>query len=346
MIVDFWRRFHPCVGVDSYLADVGYLPSKDALVLVELGPFLPCSGASCFRWTADTEQLKNGPLEFRLRTAGDALPKETLAELVDNVIYHWRKPYAPYTDAFDSTLALAAGVTSVWRVPCSAAAALGALAAIWLVRTQSRQLNVAVITVAAMAAGAAAVQRSRSQERSTTMLFVYGTLKSGFHWNQKFLSLRASFVADAETVEPWPLVIGQCGVPYVLLNWQEPMGEQCVRGELWQVDDEGLAGLDDYEGITKGYYGRTTTSCRVTSLPPGSRSPQTVQAQIYGLLDAQHLWTSREIRMLECVPEYTLTLHRELYRPIEHILLKQQLYLANAPRYNDVDNHVRPVQKS
>ena len=36
-------------------------------------------------------------------------------------------------------------------------------------------------------------------------------------------------------------------------------------GELWWVDDVALEGLDDYEGITKGYYSRRTIQCVVTT---------------------------------------------------------------------------------
>ncbi|CAF1506815.1 unnamed protein product, partial [Didymodactylos carnosus] len=43
------------------------------------------------------------------------------------------------------------------------------------------------------------------------LLFVYGTLKRGFHWNKKFLS-QAKFISKAVTTTPIPLVIGECGV--------------------------------------------------------------------------------------------------------------------------------------
>jgi gamma-glutamylcyclotransferase (GGCT)/AIG2-like uncharacterized protein YtfP len=36
-----------------------------------------------------------------------------------------------------------------------------------------------------------------------------------------------------------------------------------VKGEVWSVDDETLVGLDEYEGINKGYYDRR--SIKVTT---------------------------------------------------------------------------------
>ena len=36
---------------------------------------------------------------------------------------------------------------------------------------------------------------------------------------------------------------------------------------------------------------------------------------------------------------YTTDLHRKLYRPVEHILLKQEMYLAGHPKYNHREAH-------
>jgi gamma-glutamylcyclotransferase (GGCT)/AIG2-like uncharacterized protein YtfP len=87
------------------------------------------------------------------------------------------------------------------------------------------------------------------------LLFVYGTLKRGFHWNNKFLST-AFFVCSATTTSAWPLVVGESGVPYLLSRDQVPPSTENdwhrVRGEVWRVSDEALVGLDEYEGVSKG----------------------------------------------------------------------------------------------
>src|SRR5690606_22993929 len=67
-IVQLWQQIHPSVGEDSYVMDFAYLPSKDKFIMLEISPFLPCTGAACFNWSADREVLENGPLEFRLNT--------------------------------------------------------------------------------------------------------------------------------------------------------------------------------------------------------------------------------------------------------------------------------------
>merc|ERR1712216_873560 len=119
-------------------------------------------------------------------------------------------------------------------------------------------------------------------------------------------------------------------------------GQHLIRGELWRVDAESLAGLDDYEGVTKGYYARVSVDCRETSRSSRHRT-HTVQAQMYGIIATQHLWSDQELHGLQCVPEYTSKMHEALYRPVEHILLKQQLYLSNQRCYNDATvDHALP----
>lgn len=67
-ILDFWKIVHPYIGEDSYVIDFGYLKDSDRMIVIELSPFLPCTGPACFSWTNDKHLLENGPLEFRLNT--------------------------------------------------------------------------------------------------------------------------------------------------------------------------------------------------------------------------------------------------------------------------------------
>jgi gamma-glutamylaminecyclotransferase len=63
-------------------------------------------------------------------------------------------------------------------------------------------------------------------------------------------------IGAAKTLECFPLVVGQSGVPYLLGDL--PGKGKCVVGEIWKVNDETLLGLDEYEGVSKGYYCRKT----------------------------------------------------------------------------------------
>ena len=89
---------------------------------------------------------------------------------------------------------------------------------------------------------------------SSHHVFVYGTLKRGFP-NHATLAEQpgAAFIAMARTVERFPLVVqGQWFSPAML---PEPGEGERVTGELWRVDEAGLAALDRLESthLPTGY---------------------------------------------------------------------------------------------
>eukprot|EP00727_Mastigamoeba_balamuthi_P005279 m51a1_g1475 hypothetical protein (514) ;mRNA; r:266698-268435 len=267
VVVEFWREVHAHVGEDAYVMDVGVMPGAgeggaDRVVLIELSPFLECTGPALFSWKTDGEQLRNGPLQLRLRS--DEYPQLDLL-----VECNWEDRWAQDVEHYRSFFAAAVG---------------------------------------------SAPLADQSKPAETHALFVYGTLKRGFHWNRKFLS-RSRFVGEATTAERYPLVVGQCGVPYLL---GDMAGEgKRVRGELWAVDGHTLAGLDEYEGVSKGHYCRRAIDVVVAG-------GGTATAQCYC-----NAISTAELRAREFVDEYTQRMHSEQYRAIRHILVKQQLYLGS-----------------
>lgn len=83
-------------------------------------------------------------------------------------------------------------------------------------------------------------------------VFIYGTLKRGFPNHQAGLAA-ARFLGRVRTHVAFPLVIGgRWFSPYLL---DEAGRGQRVFGELFQVDDTGLARLDEMEGVghPRGY---------------------------------------------------------------------------------------------
>ena len=80
-----WSEIHPHVGASSYGMDFGYLPEQDRLVMIELSPFLRCTGAHCSRQVTDA----------RL----SAPPSSTFALVCrwsnehDNTVLHGRRPF-------------------------------------------------------------------------------------------------------------------------------------------------------------------------------------------------------------------------------------------------------------
>jgi gamma-glutamylcyclotransferase (GGCT)/AIG2-like uncharacterized protein YtfP len=152
---------------------------------------------------------------------------------------------------------------------------------------------------------------SSSQIENQTLLFVYGTLKKNFHWNAKFLS-QSELIAPVTTVEKLALVVGESGVPYLLADIE---GGHNIRGEVWRVDDETLKGLDEYEGVGKGYYCRKEVKVK-------QQNGQVMTANAYFKIDAGAL---KNESFLE---EYTLEFHKRNYKAIKHIQVKQLQYLG------------------
>ncbi len=84
-------------------------------------------------------------------------------------------------------------------------------------------------------------------------IFVYGTLKQGFpncHINRG-QRVPGVFV----TTQPYPLyILGEAHLPWLV---QQPGQGHAVAGELYEVDDAGLAAMDVLEQIDEpGWYHR------------------------------------------------------------------------------------------
>jgi hypothetical protein len=92
-ILEFWQKVHSHVGENSYVMDVGYFPKKEECVLIEVSPFLTCTGPALFHWKNDRELLSNGPLEFRLNTK----QRSDIDQLLEtNWDMRWSSPMEKY----------------------------------------------------------------------------------------------------------------------------------------------------------------------------------------------------------------------------------------------------------
>ncbi|KAE8691275.1 putative gamma-glutamylcyclotransferase [Hibiscus syriacus] len=93
--------------------------------------------------------------------------------------------------------------------------------------------------------------------RCTTLIFTYGTLKQGFSNHVLLQDLMRSGDAVSkgtyQTVENYPLVCGPYRVPF-LLNM--PGSGHRVTGELYAVSPRGLSRVDELEGTSEGHYER------------------------------------------------------------------------------------------
>ncbi|RQM21923.1 hypothetical protein B5M09_009324 [Aphanomyces astaci] len=102
----------------------------------------------------------------------------------------------------------------------------------------------------------------------TTNVFVYGTLKRGFPNYALYLGpavdlKKATFLGDAITCTPYPLVVG--GDRFVPFLLSVPGEGVPIAGEVYAVDASTLEALDILEGISSGYYKRVAIPVRIGS---------------------------------------------------------------------------------
>ena len=79
-------------------------------------------------------------------------------------------------------------------------------------------------------------------------VFVYGSLKKGFFNNEHYLR-DATFKGEFKTRPQWGL-ISLGAFPAMV------MGSLAVKGEVYEVNKDTLAGLDRLEGTANGFYKR------------------------------------------------------------------------------------------
>lgn len=83
-----------------------------------------------------------------------------------------------------------------------------------------------------------------------TLIFVYGTLKRGFCRSHHLQG--QEFLAEAVTQASY--IMYDCGeYPGLVIDRQH--GEQ-IQGELWSVDETGVALLDQVEGVADNWFSR------------------------------------------------------------------------------------------
>ncbi|XP_067298958.1 gamma-glutamylaminecyclotransferase C-like [Pseudorasbora parva] len=124
----------------------------------------------------------------------------------------------------------------------------------------------------------------------TAQVFVYGTLKRGQPNHFRMWDAangRAEFVAQARTVERYPLVIAtKCNVPFLL---NVPGMGQRVYGEIYSVDQKMLEFLDEFE-MTPKIYQRTTIWLEENAPKPGSL----IEAFVYSTTTYEPDWLQKQ----------------------------------------------------
>lgn len=112
-------------------------------------------------------------------------------------------------------------------------------------------------------------------------VFVYGTLKQGQPNHKVMLDHShgsAAFRGRGYTAEPFPLVIaGEHNIPWLL---HLPGKGHCVAGEIYEVDEQMLCFLDDFEDCPNMYQ-RTALQVRVLEWEGASGPGDSIQCFVY-----------------------------------------------------------------
>jgi gamma-glutamylcyclotransferase (GGCT)/AIG2-like uncharacterized protein YtfP len=411
-LLAFWQTMHAAVGEDNYICDLCYLPTSRRVRLIEISPFLPCTGPALFNWKKDITQLTQGAeVEFRLKT----VETPGLDDLIEtNWIDRWSTSAPPFWREYEKLLlandnnstdnthtnnhnhyhsnpsvrasppttnhssnpftfrarvfastALSSILSSQLGLPPAYAlifACILALLVYCALSVCSRsdpasrgggpnafRLSAEVASLPNSDAPGHADKPELKREVETPprepletfalfreardcmeakaralppmYLFVYGTLKFQFQWNHKYLS-RGVRLGAARTKRKFPLVVGACGVPYLLGDPDlQGQGHQ-IFGELYQVDPPLMEAMDEYEGISKGYYSRLPVE---VDLLHGCKDGLPDKDPVFCYFLTQ---SGPDLRAGPFVDRYTMQMHRERYRAIRHIQIKQQKYMG------------------
>lgn len=103
-----------------------------------------------------------------------------------------------------------------------------------------------------------------SSKTNSHLVFVYGTLKSGYGNNR--LLLTSKFIGNCRTTSPW-MLDADGGIPFL----HKIRDGKHVIGELWEVDDQTFANLDRLEGHPTFYERDKISVDLIDSSPVWSR---------------------------------------------------------------------------
>ena len=334
----------------SYCVDFGVDMLHKRALLIELGPFRRCTGPALFVWNKTIQDHEGAEILFpdRPDVRDDGILSLLLS--VPN--------YAQYEQCIAKD--------AILRVRFKVIPGIGDLVEMnWDYRWSKARHDMPQPYADAYASALPTTKPKKTimnhlqgcfqkpPAEKQHILFVYGTLKRNCHWHGKYM-MGAHFLGNGTTKAPYSLVIGACGVPYLLptsnhnstiINGKQTSDKhqqekaKQVKGELWRISNEMLRGIDDYEGIQKGHYTRQAIDVIVvdqdshkTGNTTGSSREQDMRIQtaycyFYAFKPGESK-VDASLVQAERISEYTAEEQRKQYKPIHHIQVKQLQYLG------------------
>eukprot|EP01084_Bolivina_argentea_P079798 144663_1 len=366
MIYEKWKIVHPYIKQNNYIIDFAYLKSTNEMIIIEFSPFRTCTGATLFNWDKDKDLLygnktnndcKNvlDAIEFRMRKK----PYPNIQHLIE---MNWETRYwktkhpIPYYEWYKYAYAYTYSRKQIFinnmkkylfdvNYQMIVVLLIGVLMGLLCMQFNYVKL-LYIIEVMSVVFGMCYAYKSHckskkiykryeppvikheyfEKNKNRYNLFVYGTLKKGFHWNHKYLSRSGVLINDnVITKNRYPMVIGDSGVPYLLdldtlINRNDMKEMKYIKGEIWQIDYETLMGIDEYEGVNKGHYKRIEIEVKYRDNELNERV-----MKVFAWFKEQY---DEDILNQPFLSEYTLEYHKKYYSPMKHIQVKQLMYLG------------------
>lgn len=155
--------------------------------------------------------------------------------------------------------------------------------------------------------------------KSTTneLLFIYGTLKTGYP-NASSMPSSARYIGDATTTQRLPLVVGtEMNIPFVLNDSTDARASR-VHGEVYVADAAAREALDEFEGVSTGFYDRERVEVEIGRVV--ARQVSDISLRIGDIVQCwtyvrsardggpiwARVWTRDKLRELDMLAVYTL----------------------------------------
>jgi len=302
-VVNEWAVVRDCIETieGSYCADFGVDMQRGKAHLIELSPFRRCTGPALFAWKNEAQLVFPDRRDVQDDPISCVIQHKHVAK---GALFRFRSEVIPGIEDL---------VEMNWDLRWSD------------LRVDTPKKYRDLYAKAVQSKTSLVSQISGWFFYRDHVLFTYGTLKRNCHWHSKYLT-GAQFIGDATTEEPHSLVVGQCGVPYLIRISPDDKARP-VRGELWRISDEMLRGIDEYEGIYKGHYTREEIATVVMSGATGTREVHNAFCYFYAVKPgASDVDTS--LSQAERISEYSAEEQKKRYKPIHHIQVKQLQYLG------------------
>lgn len=301
-VIRAWRKVKDCIETmdGSYCLDFGVDLAKEVAYLIELSCFRNCTGPALFAWKGEANLV----ISKRADVQDDRIESSSTNDVSPGAVFRVRSKAIPGIGEL---------VDMNWDYR-------------WSLSRHDIPKPYREVYGTAIPQQIGIMDQLRDwffpTKEPQHLLFVYGTLKRHCHWHTKYMS-GAHFLGNSTTADPQTLVLGDCGVPYLVRTPFPDDKALNVKGELYKISGEILQNIDEYEGIDKCHYIRKEIPVVVS----GTSAVRMAFCYFYATKPGAS-GIDASLYQAERISEYTAEEQFKQYKPIHHIQAKQLQYLG------------------